>query len=336
VKRFLVGTLLVLVILAAGAVGWWRWRFPPPPPAPTVAELEQLQAERQALQEKFREAIIRNGDQGLSMAPKGGVLIGIPTSFTASLVQQLVTGLLGETRLTLKNLKVHKEDDVRAKLVFKKRTLGSFILDLELHQIQARLKPEAPTLTFGGNRIGIALRVTAAESYATATIRFQWDSRGLGNLACGSLDVTRDVDGSAVPETYDLKGRFDLAADRGALVVDPEFGEVKIQVKVAPSAAAWKVVDDLIAEQTGLCGTALGKIDVKDKLAKIMDRGFGVKLPAKLFRPIHLPAGIRQSMELQGIQLLLEVKPTGLTVTPHRIWYGADIATRKVSAKEES
>lgn len=331
-KRFLVATALLIVVLASGGVLFLRLRFPPPPPPPTEAELAQLIGQRAELQERFRELTLKKDDEGFAEAPKGGVLIGIPTSFTRSIVEQMVTGLLGEVRLTLKNIKVHKADDVRAKLVFAKRTMGSFVLDLDLHQIHARLKPDAPTLTFGGNRIGITLPVTAADSHATATIRFQWDSRGLANLACGNLDVTRDVDGSAVPTTYVVRGYFDLATDQGTLLADPEFGELRILVKVAPSEAAWKVVDDLIAAQEGTCGSALRKIDVKEKIAKILDRGFNVKLPAKLFRPIRLPAGIRQSMELQGVQLLLEVKPTGLSVAKKRIWYGADIATHRGAA----
>jgi hypothetical protein len=48
-------------------------------------------------------------------------MIGIPTSLTSSIVEQVVTGLFGETTLTLKNLKVHKEGKVRAKMLIRKR-----------------------------------------------------------------------------------------------------------------------------------------------------------------------------------------------------------------------
>ena len=37
-------------------------------------------------------------------APRGGVMIGIPTSFTRSILEQVVTRLFSEMTLTLKNL----------------------------------------------------------------------------------------------------------------------------------------------------------------------------------------------------------------------------------------
>ena len=79
-------------------------------------------------------------------------------------------------------------------------------------------------------------------------------------------------------------------------------------------------------EQRKGCEIALNKVDIKEKLAGILGRGFNVKIPQKIFKPIRLPAGVRQSLEVQGIQLALKVKPTGVLVARDRIWYGADVA----------
>ena len=57
----------------------------------------------------------------------------------------------------------------------------------------------------------------------------------------------------------------------------------------------------------------------------LVGRGFNVKIPQKLIKPVRLPAGLKQSLEIQGLQLALNVKPTGLLVAGDRLWYGADI-----------
>jgi hypothetical protein len=49
-----------------------------------------------------------------------------------------------------------------------------------------------------------------------------------------------------------------------------------------------------------------------------------------LIKPVRLPAGIKQSLEVQGLKLALEVKPTGLLVAGDRLWYGADIGLESV------
>jgi hypothetical protein len=51
---------------------------------------------------------------------------------------------------------------------------------------------------------------------------------------------------------------------------------------------------------------------------------------------VRVPAGIRQSLELQGIRVSLQVKSTGLKLDSDRLWYGADVALEltKPSAKQ--
>jgi len=60
-------------------------------------------------------------------------------------------------------------------------------------------------------------------------------------------------------------------------------------------------------------------------LGNLLGRGFNVKIPQKVIKPVRLPAGLKQSLEIQGLKLALQVKPTGLFVAGDRLWYGADI-----------
>ena len=121
----------LLLAIAAGVVAYLRTRPSPLPPPPTEVELQALLERRDALQKRLTEVIVINGEKSVEKAPRGGVMIGIPTSFTRSILEQVVTGLFSEMTLTLKNLKVHKEGQVRVKMLVAKRTFGKRAISAE-------------------------------------------------------------------------------------------------------------------------------------------------------------------------------------------------------------
>jgi hypothetical protein len=321
-------TALVVVALAvtglvALGVEIFRPRLAPPP---TPERLQALRAERDALQARFREVVVANGEKSLKDAPRAGLMLGIPTSLTASVLEQVVTGLFGETTLTLKNLKVHKAGEVKAKVLVRKKTIGQYVLDVQIHQVQGLLKPGKPKLGFRRNEIGLTLPVRLAEGSGRADLRFQWDSKGLAaNMVCGDVDVTRSVTGGVVPTDYEVTGSFTIRSRGESIVLVPRFPDLAVRIFVDPSEQAWGVVEEVAKDQRKGCEIALSKVDLKEKLGGILGRGFNVKIPQKIFKPIQLPAGVRQSLDVQGVQLALQVKPTGLITTADRLWYGADL-----------
>ena len=324
-RTALIGCVAAAAIgLAAVAVLRSRARALPPPP--TKAALDALRAERDALQVRGREAVIAAGERSLAGAPKAGIMIGIPTSFTRSIVEQVVTGLFGETTLTLKNLKVHKEGKVRAKLLIAKRTLGEYVLDLKIDEVQGILKPGKPALVFGKNAIEIGLPVRVAEGKGQAQLNFKWDSKGLSaNVVCGDTEVSRAITGGVVPHDYSVHGRFVISANAETLVLRPQFPDLAVRIFVDPSEQASKLVEEVVRDRPKGCEIALGKVNVQEKLSALLGRGFNVKIPQKIFKPIRLPAGVSQSLEIQGVKLALEVKPAGVLVADDRLWYGADV-----------
>jgi len=260
-------------------------------------------------------------------------MIGLPTSLTASIIGQVVTGLFGETTLTLKNLKVHKEGEVRAKMLVRKKTLGAYVLDVQIHEVKGILRPGTPALSFAPGRVDLTLPVRLAEGRGNAQLRFRWDSKAAAASAvCGDLDVTRSVTGGVEPRDYVVTGSFAIAASGNAITLGPRFPDLAMRIFVDPSDDAWKVVDGVIEEQRKGCEVALNKVDLKEKLGGILGKGFNVKIPQKIFKPIRLPAGVQQSLDVQGIKIALGVKPTGLLVARDRIWYGAEIAVTKTPA----
>ena len=323
----------VLLLVVGMAAAFLVLRRPSLPPPPTAARLTALRAERDALEQKLREAVMAHGEKSVMDAPKGGLMLGIPTSFTASILEQVVTGLFHETTLVLRNLKVHKQGEVKAKMLIRKRKLGTYALNVNIHEARGLLRPGKPTLRFGGNRVTVVLPVRLAQGEGRAELQFAWDSKGAAaNMVCGDVEVTRPVTGNVTPEDYTVSGSFDIASAGEAIVLRPRFPDLAVRLRVDPSDQAWAVVEEVVKKQRKGCEIALNKVDIKEKLGAILGRGFNVKIPQKIFKPIRLPAGVSQSLEVQGIRLALHVKPTGVLVANDRIWYGADVRMSRAPA----
>ena len=318
----------LLVAVTAGGFVYLRTRTPDLPPPPTDAELQALLEKREALQKRLTEIVVARGEKSVARAPRGGLMIGIPTSFTRSIIEQTVTGLFREMTLTLRNLKVHKEGDVKVKAIFGKKRVGHFVLDVRIHQVQGILRPGKPDVVFNRNRVSVSLPVKLAEGKGNADIRLQWDSKGLtANLVCGDTDVTKQVTGGVIPQDYRLSGAFKVSSAGSAITLSPDFPEpLQVRIFVDPSEQAWQAVEEVVKDQRAGCEKALEKIDIKEVLGNIVGRGFNVKIPQKVIKPIRLPAGLKQSLEIQGIRVALHLKPTGLLVSDDRLWYGADVA----------
>jgi hypothetical protein len=330
-RRFFWASAALLVLGGAGLAYIGRRRTPRPSP-PTAAELKGLREERDALRDRFRELTARDGSLDFQKVPAGNVVIGVPTSLTESLVSQVLTGLMREVRLTLKHIKARHEDEVKANFLFGNRTIGRFILDVDLSEIQAVLKPGAPQLRLGGDKIRVKLPVTVAQGTGTGTVRFQWSGQGLAGVVCGDLDVTRTLKSNVVPTTINLEGAFMLAVEGDALTAKPKFGDVTIDLQLDPTEATWQIVDDTLAkvrdDKSGICGSAIQKVDIPQRIRAVVARGLRIRLPPRLFRPIRLLASVQQSVEIQGKTVSLSATPTGLTVTPRMIWYGADLGAQ--------
>ena len=320
---------LAVLALAGGLVAYHRLGGPRLPAPPGPGELQRLRRERQALEDRFRKLTAEMDELDLAHAPKANVLIGVSPGFVRDLVEQAVTGLLREVRLSLRGLKAHHEDDIRATLLFKERKLGDFKLDLDVDRVKGLLHPGKPSLTFGGDRIGIRLPVSLVSGGGEATLRWRWDGRGLTGAVCGDMDVTRTVTAVVVPARYTIQGGFKLSTAQRTVVAEPQFGVVKIRLQVQPTEQAWAVVDQLVEEQGKLCEMALKKVDVRQKLEGVLAKGFDVTLPRALFRPIRLPATLDESLELNGRSVKLSVRPIGLALTSKRLWYGAQVEATK-------
>jgi hypothetical protein len=315
--------VLAAVVLGGGYLYGRFWM------GPGAEELARLRREHAALRAQVEGRL--RGRGGVADAPEGTVLIGVPARAAETLAAEAVAGFFREVTLTLRDVKVRKADEVRATLLGR-RTLGRFELSLTLSEARARLRPGKPRLTFAQDRIRAALPVTIAEGSGRGRLHFKWDGRGVASAVCGDLEATLDVAGTVVPGRHTLEGAFLLSTEGATIVARPQFGATRVRVPIEPSAETWKAVDAIIDQRGALCRSALKAAHLREKLQSALDRGVVVTIPPNaLAREVRLPATIERPVALPQRSMYLDVRPSGLTVVPGRLWYGATVEVRKLT-----
>jgi len=327
-KRHRLLFLALLIATAATVVVLRVWRRPPPGPA----RLEALTRERDTLEDRWRDALVAAGETSLGEAPDADLVIGLPATLTRAIVGQVVTGVFGQATLTLTGLHVRKEGEVRTPRVLVRRTIGAYALDVDIHRVRGVLEAAAPALAFGDDRVDVTLPVRLVGGEGDAEIRLQWDSKGVTGVLCGDIDVTRTITGAVVPEDYEMAGSFAVAAEGDSIVLRPSFPDLAARIAVEPSAESWKVIEEIIRERPRGCEIALDAIDLRERLAGILGRGFNVQIPQRIFKAIPLPASVRRSVRVRGIALAMQVKPTAVVVRNDRLWYGSDVIVERAAS----
>jgi len=292
------------------------------------AEIAALEKERDTLRGRMNELMVK--DPRLEGMPKAPVRVGVPTTLARDLIQRVVAGFVDQVTLELKNLKVKKSGKVK-KVV----TIGHYDLNVTINRVIGKLKTGKPDVTFGGNKVTIALPVTVASGTGNATIHFKWDGKNVSGATCGDLDVTQEVSGSVRPDTYPVAGGLVLTATAKNILASPRFPVIKVNLKVKPSEESWGAVQKLLDEKTGICGYVIEKVNVLGIVQKLIDKGFNVRLPTEKLKPMAVPVGIEPEMEVRGQPVALAIKLGELAITEHMIWLGANVSVRVGDDVEE-
>jgi hypothetical protein len=282
------------------------------------AEIAALEKERDVLRPKLDELIVK--DPRIEGMPKAPVRVGVPTTLAKDLIERVTAGFVDHVTLELKNLKVDKTGTVKKVI-----TLGEYELHVVIHRVIGKLKTGKPEVSFGGNKVALAMPVTIASGSGNATIHFKWDGKGVGDAVCGDLDVTRDVGGGVKPASYPVAGALVLTATAKEILASPKFPLIKVNLKVDPSDESWAAVQKILDDQTGICGYVVDKVNVLKIVKGLIDKGFDVRLPTEKIKPMAVPVGIEPTMQVQGRQVELGIKLGELAITQEMIWLGAHV-----------
>jgi len=283
------------------------------------ADIAALEKERDTLRGRMNELMVR--DPRLKGMPATPVKVGVPTTLARDLIQRVVAGFVDQVTLELKNLKVKKSGTVK-KVV----TIGQYDLNVTINRVIGKLRTGKPDVTFGGNKVKVALPVTVASGTGNATIHFKWDGKNVAGATCGDLEVTQEVSGSVRPDTYPVAGGLVLTATAEDILASPRFPVIKVNLKVNPSAESWGAVQKILDEKEGLCGYVVEKVNIPGILQRLLDKGFNVRLPTEKIKPMAVPVGIEPTMEVRGQPVALAIRLGELAITDQMIWLGANVS----------
>jgi hypothetical protein len=252
--------------------------------------------------------------------PNTTVRIGVPTILARALIQRIAAGFVDRITLELKNIKVRKSGTIK-KIV----TLGEYQLHITINRVTARLKTGKPTVTFGGNKVAMAMPVSVVSGSGRATIHFKWDGKNIAGAVCGDLDITQEVKGGVRPDHYSVSGALVLTATTEQLLAEPVFPRLTVKLKVLPAPESWAAAQKIIDDKRGICGFVLDRVDILGAVRKIIDKGFTVRIPTEKIKPLAVPVGINPSMQVREHTVALGISLSDLAITKSMIWLGSDV-----------
>lgn len=318
-----VGVVMVLALASVAGVAIYRRtlgldRQDRQTPEMLLRRIVELDTERTALRARLDELAGR--DPRLEGMPDTPVRVAVPTTLARDLVERVMAGVADQITLELRNIRVRKNGTVRRVV-----TLGTYDLNVTVTRVEARLKAGIPRLTFGGDRVAIALPLTLASGTGRATLDFVWDGRTIGGAVCGDMHVTQEVTGTVVPRTYALNGALQLTATEREIVVQPRLPRLRVKIDVNPAAASWAAAQKILDDKRGLCGFVLDRVDVMGFVERLIARGFDVRLPTEKVKAMALPVAVENTLLVRGEPVALGIRIGELKITEHAIWLGAHI-----------
>lgn len=330
-KRRIALGIAAALTTSAVVFGIWWWRTSPTigvDRAVLATEIQHLREQRDAMQAELEVA--EQYSALLDRRPEGDVLIALPTPFMQRMVTGVIVGWFDKVDLHLTNLRVRKAGDVKARLsILGRRRVGSYALQLDVADLRGTLEPGAPTLTFGGDTVGIVLPVRLAHGEGRGRLAFDWDSRGLADAVCGDLSTAEQISGTVLPADYVARGRLRMSASEGGVLIDPDFPGLQLRLRIKPSAGSIKALERTLSEKGKLCDMALEKANVEERILALVGRGFPVKIPQKFFRAVRLPISIEGTVPLAARRVDVRATPDTLVITPQALWLAASIQVHR-------
>ncbi len=324
-RRRLFFALASIFVLVAGAFLWTRAR--------ELARDERLDAlERTRDELRARLASLRARDPVVASAPEGDVLIGVPEAVGSDLIRQAAAVFLSRVEIELHDLLVHKTGRVRVKTLLGRMTPGYYDLDVRIQTLRGILEPGAPQVRFRGRRIEVELPVRLTHGEGRAALRLKWDSRGLAGAFCPDFESRLEVTGTVVPRAYAVAGRLEGELSEGTLVAVPTFPDLEVNLRVEPSQASWRALERMLDQRGFRCRTALKLVDVPGQIRHALEKGFEVKVPRTIIKPLSFPAALQKEVAWEGRHSQLQVRPRTLELTRGFVWYSADVATEEMPA----
>jgi hypothetical protein len=292
-----------------------------------VIDLEQ---EHRRRHERF-EALVA-GDPFLHDAVRveSDLALALRADFARDVIRDVAKGYLDRVDLTLGGIDVLKQGSLSKDTFLGHLRVGDWTVGLQIHEIKGVMRAGEPEVSFvEGNRVAITFPAHLEQGEGRASIVFNWDSRGIANLVCRDFEVSEEIHGAILPEAYPVRGHFTLVASDDALTAQPDFTS-QFRVKLDLSPGSWAAVRARLEEQDRFskCGMAMDPEKVLVQLRELAAKGVKIKVPARVFRTIVLPAHLAESVTVARHEVGVAITQNALRISRDMLWYSATVGLR--------
>jgi len=303
--------------------------LPVPAASPPAAEapaqrVARLQHEVAQLRSRFLTAADADPQVLKGSAAPGHLTAAVRPELFEDLVRRVFMNYFDRVAVQLRNLKVEKSGVIHKQTILGKIDAGDWTASIRFPEVRGTLRAGRPRVRLpGGNRLLVEAPVHLERGVGTASVDFEWDSRSIVNVICRDFAVKQEIKGAVEPRAYPVAGEFRLATGTGDLRAVPSFDDrFRIHPVIAPES--WASVRAALESQDTItrCGIGLDPDLAIAQLEALVEAGFMVKLPAKLFRPIHLPTRLTPVVRVQESDVEVELTQSRLEVGPDGVWYG--------------
>lgn len=268
----------------------------------------------------------------VAVADSAEIALALREGLVIELLRETARRYLDRIELDIdtKDLDANADGELKVKTPLGKIAAGRWKVKLVFHRLQGILRARQPSVAvIARNRVHVGVPVILESGSGEATLTFSWDPSGIANVLCREFETSQRVKGRILAREYVLSGDFVLEARAEGIVADPVFPEDKFPIAVDPSADTWEGVMTALRSQDrwNRCGTAMDPEKVAQKLADLGERGFNVKLPRSIFRPVAIPASLVKSVRVGRSQVALSIRPNALRISPGTLWYSASFGT---------
>ena len=304
----------------------------PPPPVDAAGDAQA----RAALHVRLQELVAADPFVTEVLADHGEVVVAVSPALVEDLIQEVAGRYLDRVALDLDlGATFHAGREVKIGTFLGTLKAGRWDVDVTVDRVRGVLEARPPRVRFAeASQVRLDIPVMLREAHGTAGVHFKWDAGSLAGAVCRDFEVRQRVQARVLPEEYAVTGAFRISAGAKALVAQPLFPATTFRLRVDLAPGSWADVRRALEEQDRLlrCGLALDPDDMLAKLKDVLRKGFDVKLPRSLFRPVELPAHLTREVAVEDRRVELEVRTNDLRVTPRAFWYSAAVRSHPRAA----
>lgn len=209
---------------------------------------------------------------------------------------------------------------VRVRILGNRWGVGRVRGTVDISHLRGRLTVVgAPELRLDPPReLEIRAPVAVLSGRGTVRMNMEWDPAFLVSIVCKGFRFQQTLAGEVLPFRHPVTTHVRFTVLDSSIVGRPRMERDRLEISADLTDGSWAKVRSTLAQQDRFsrCGMAMDPDSVLDKLHGFAARGVKVRLPAKIFKPFHLPVTLENRytagdfrIEAQAYDPAIDVEP---------------------------